>query len=41
MLKERKKGMAADVIREAFTFAVDDIADWITDHSDTTQSPLP
>ena len=33
----QKKETATDVIQNAFTFAVEDIADWITEHSDTTQ----
>ena len=33
----QKKETATDVIRKAFTFGVEDIADWIAEHSDTTQ----
>ena len=33
----QKKETATDVVQNAFNFAVEDITDWITEHSDTTR----
>jgi penicillin G amidase len=34
----QEKETAEDVIRKSFTFGVEDIEDWITEHSDTTET---